>query len=184
MKIGITGGIGSGKSFVCNMLREQGFEVYDCDNAAKRIMRQSADVRQALISLIGHDAYNGTEPNKAQIATFILASEANAAKVNTIVHPAVAKDFKESGVDIMECALLFQSGFDALVDKKVCVTAPLDIRIERIMKRDSITHEKAMEWIGCQMPQEEIAEKSDIVIVNDGIAALRPQVKRITELAD
>lgn len=184
MKIGITGGIGSGKSFICNMLREQGLEVYDCDTAAKRIMRQSTDVRKALISLIGREAYDGTEPNKARIATFILTSESNAAKVNAIVHPAVAKDFQESDIDFMECALLFQSGFDALVDKKVCVTAPLNTRIERIMKRDSIPYEKAMEWIRCQMPQEEIAERSDIVIVNDGISALKPQIDRITALTD
>lgn len=184
MKIGITGGIGSGKSFVCNMLREQGFKVYDCDTAAKRIMRQSADVRLALTSLIGHDAYDGTEPNKARIAAFILSSESNAAMVNAIVHPAVAKDFQESGIDFMECALLFQSGFDALVDKKVCVTAPLETRIERIMKRDSIPYEKAMEWIKCQMPQEEMAERSDVVIINDGIADLKPQIARMMALTD
>ena len=184
MKIGITGGIGSGKSFVCNMLREQGFKVYDCDTAAKRIMRQSAEVRQALTSLIGHDAYEGTVPNKARIAAFILSDGSNAGMVNAIVHPAVAKDFQESGIDFMECALLFQSGFDALVDKKVCVTAPLDTRIERIMKRDSIPYEKAMEWIKCQMPQEEMAERSDVVIINDGIADLKPQTDRIIALAD
>lgn len=181
MKVAITGGIGSGKSFVCSVLRQRGVEVYDCDSAAKRIMRTSACVRQALEELIGSGAYLDDKPNKAAIASYILASEENAGKVNAAVHPAVANDFLQSGIDFMECAILFSSGFNRLVDKVVCVTAPLDVRLDRIMKRDSISRPKAQEWIDCQMPQEEVAAMSDLVVVNDGKVPVGILVDRMME---
>lgn len=181
MKVAITGGIGSGKTYVCSVLRQRGVEVYDCDNAAKRIMRTSVSVRRSLEKLIGISAYQDGKPNKAAIASYILASEDNAKKVNAVVHPAVAADFLESGICFMECAILFSSGFNKLVDKVVCVTAPLDVRLDRIMKRDSISRQKAQEWIDCQMPQEEVAAMSDHVVVNDGNAPVSLLVDRMLE---
>lgn len=181
MKTAITGGIGSGKSYVCRLLSEYGVQVYDCDSAAKRIMRESAEVRRQLTEAIGEGAYNGNEPDKSYIASFILASDENAKLVNSVIHPAVAKDFIASGYDFMECAILYTSGFDKLVDKVVCVTAPLDVRIDRIMKRNGITKEKAQEWIDCQMSQEEVAKRSDYVIQNDGKEELNCQIEKILE---
>lgn len=183
MKVAITGGIGSGKSYVCSLLKERNIDVYDCDNAAKRIMRQSAEVIKALTDLVGADAYlqegGAVRLNKPVIAQFLLASDANAAKINAIVHPAVAQDFKSSGMDFMECALLFQSGFNRLVDKTICVSAPHEVRVQRVMQRDSISQAKALEWIGCQMPQDEMERLSDFVIVNDGKAGLQEQISAI-----
>ena len=179
MKIAITGGIGSGKSYVCRLLEGYGINIYDCDSAAKRLMRTSPVLRQQLSDLIGPDTYD-TEGrlNKAKVAQFLLLSEKNAHAIDAIVHPAVAQDFRESGYEWMECAILFESGFDSLVDKVIAVTAPQEIRIERVTSRDNITREKALEWIHRQWPQNQIIEKSDFEIINDG-RPLKPQIEKI-----
>lgn len=179
LKIAITGGIGSGKSFVCRKLEQQGIKIYDCDSAAKRIMAESSDVKKALIELIGDEAYQEGKLNKPVLAKFILASEKNARSVNGIVHPAVAEDFMKSGYDWMECAILFSSGFDRYVDRVICVTAPRETRLLRIINRDGISREKAEEWIDCQMPQDEVASRSDYIVVNDGFEAVEPQINQI-----
>lgn len=168
MKVAITGGIGSGKSYVCSVLKKHGIDVYDCDDAAKRIMHRDSNVRQGLIELIGKDAYIEDNINRPLISSYILSSVDNAARVNAIVHPAVAEDFIKSGMSIMECAILFSSGFDALVDKVVCVAAPIEVRVERVIKRDGISREKALDWINCQMKQSELIARSDYVVENDG----------------
>lgn len=179
MKIGITGGIGSGKSYVCRRLGERGISVYDCDAAAKRIMRSSPGIRQALTSLIGSNAYEGGTLNKAAVAAFLLASEDNARAIDAIVHPAVADDFVSSGSSWMECAILYESGFDRLVDRVVAVIAPEEVRIARIMQRDGITREKAMEWISRQMPQDDVARRAGYVIINDGTCDVDRQINEI-----
>lgn len=178
-RIAITGGIGSGKSYVCKLLKMRGYDVYDCDSAAKRIMCQSAEVRQKLIKEIGSEAYNGEVPNKARIRSFILSSVENMKIVNSIVHPVVADDFQQSGTNLMECAILFSSGFYKLVDRVVCVSAPLEVKLERIMQRDKISREKAMSWIACQMPQKEMESRSDFIIYNDGNRLLDEQVDKM-----
>lgn len=179
MKIAITGGIGSGKSYVCDIIKSKGIEIYDCDTAAKRLIRTSADIRRRLTQLIGSDTYIDGKLNKAAVATFLLASEANAKAIDAIVHPAVAADFERSGMEAMECAILYESGFDKLVDQVIAVTAPTPLRIERIMRRDSITEAKAREWIARQMDQAEVARRADFTIVNDGIAEVAPQIDYI-----
>lgn len=184
MKIAVTGGIGSGKSYVCKLLKRRGIEVYDCDAAAKQLMRQSPDLRRQLTALIGTDAYEPTPDgqsfrlNKAAVAQFLLASQDNARAIDAIVHPAVAADFTQSGRQWMECAILFESGFDHLVDYTIVVTAPKEIRIERIMKRDDITREKAEEWMNRQWSQDEVRQRAHDEIVNDG-RPLEPQIDRI-----
>ena len=172
IKIGITGGIGSGKSYVCHLLEQRGIEVYDCDAAAKRLIRTSTRLRQQLQELIG-------SLQKADISRFLLASEENQQAVNAIVHPAVFQDFEESGMQWMESAILYESGADRLVDRVVVVTAPEEVRIERVMSRDSISREKALQWIARQWPQEEVRQRADFEIVNDGEADLEKQIERL-----
>ena len=183
MKIGIAGGIGSGKSYVCQRIRQQGFEVYDCDSAAKRLIRTSPEIRQQLTALIGPEVYTDVEGepvlNKAVVAKFLLTSESNAQAIDRIVHPAVFKDFVESGLQWMESALMFESGIYKLVDKVVAVVAPKEIRIRRVMERDHISREKVLEWMNRQMDQEEIIQKSDYVIFNDGEKDIDQQLKNI-----
>lgn len=179
VKVAITGGIGSGKSYVCRLLNKRGINIYDCDDAAKRLMAGSEDIRRRLINILGDDAYIGGKLNKRLLSSYILKSEDNAKKINNVVHPAVAADFLKSDMTWMECAILFSSGFDKLVDKKICVTAPLDVRVRRIMQRDSLSEEKALEWVNMQMPQSEILSKCDFEIVNDGVRDIEVQLNDI-----
>ncbi len=179
-RIAITGGIGSGKSYVCKLLKARGIEVYDCDAGAKHVLATSAEVRRRLTELIGADAYMADgRLNKAVVASFLLASEDNKKAINAIVHPAVMDDFISSGKAWMESAILFESGCDRFVDKVVAVTAPDDVRISRIMMRDNITRAKAQEWIDCQMSQEEIRRRSDFEIINDGRQDVESQIEDI-----
>ena len=181
-RVAITGGIGSGKSFGCRMLAEHGIEIYDCDAAAKRLMRTSSELRARLTGLVSSNLYDGERLNKPVMAQFLLSSDENQRAVNAIVHPAVGEDFLRSGMKWMECAILFESGFDKLVDYKICVVAPLEIRLQRIMQRDGLTRQKAMEWISKQMPQEEVSSKCDFVIVNDGVADLQQQIENLNNI--
>ena len=172
MKIGITGGIGSGKSFVCQRLIARGYEVYDCDSAAKRLMRTSPELQQQMKALVG-------SLEKADIAKFLLESEANAKAIDAIVHPAVFRDFEASGMKWMESAILYESGAYRLVDKVIVVTAPEEIRIQRVMQRDGISREKVLEWMNRQLPQEEVRRRADFEIVNDGEADIDHQITEI-----
>ena len=179
MKIGITGGIGSGKSYVCQRLIARGYEVYDCDSAAKRLMRTSPEIRQQLTALIGPDTYVNDQLNKAAVARFLLVSEENAKAIDTIVHPAVFRDFEASGIKWMESAILYESGAFRLVDKTIVVTAPEEVRIQRVMQRDNISREKVLEWMQRQLPQEEVRRRADYEIVNDGKTDLEKQLNKI-----
>ena len=187
MRTGITGGIGSGKSFVCRLLKERGVSVYDCDSAAKRLMVTSPTLRRQLTKLIGPETYikkkdAGTRKteyllNKPVIARFLMSSPENAKALENIVHPAVIDDYLNSGIEWVESAILFESGLDHYVDRIVVVTAPEALRIARIMERDGITREKAQEWIDHQLPQDYLVRHADRVIVNDEQTPLLPQLE-------
>ena len=181
MKIGITGGIGSGKSYICQRLKTRGIEVYDCDSAAKRLIRTSDSIRRQLTQLIGEDTYIGESLNKVAVARFLLASESNAQAIDHIVHPAVFQDFMDSGMQWMESAILYESGINKLVDRVIVVTAPLEIRIQRVMQRDGITRENVAQWMQRQWSQEEVRKRADYEIVNDGIADIDAQIDIILE---
>lgn len=183
MFIAITGGIGSGKSYVCRLLEEKGIMVYDCDKAAKRLMRTDHQLQRQLSQTVGQDVFPEGQLDKALLSRFIVASEENALAIDEIVHPAVARDFMASGLEWLESAILFESGFYTRVpfDYVVCVTAPLEVRIERVMNRDNLTREKALEWISRQMAQDDKASRSDFIIMNDGTADVMEQIDTILE---
>ncbi len=172
LKIGLAGGIGSGKSYVARLLARHGISVYDCDNAAKRLMR-SEEIQQQLEQLIG------CKPDKQALTRFLLASDDNAKAINAIVHPAVFRDFEESGFLWLESGIMFESGANHYVDRVVVVTAPEEIRIQRIMQRDNISREQAHEWMQRQWPQERVRQMADYEIINDGLADVD---QRITHL--
>lgn len=179
MLTAITGGIGSGKSYVCRILESRGISVYDCDAAAKRLMRTSEKLQQELRQLVGQEVYTSDgQLQKRVLADFLLASEANKLALNDVIHPAVAEDFLSSGMTWLESAILFESGFDRRIrfDRVVCVSAPRDVRIQRIMRRDNISAAKAAEWIDTQMAQEEVERRSHFVIVNDGKSDIEQQI--------
>lgn len=180
MKIGITGGIGSGKSYVCRRLETRGISVYDCDSAAKRLILTSPEIRKGLTALIGPEVYlSDGKLNKKAVTQFLLSSEDNAKAIDAIVHPAVFRDFEQSGLQWMESAILFESGAYKLVDRSVLVSCPDEIRIERVMQRDGISREKVLEWMNRQLSQEEVRRRADFEIINDGIADIDKQLNKI-----
>ncbi len=187
--LGVTGGIGSGKSFVCKMLERHGVPVFYTDDEAKAEMSNNADIHRDLCTLLGSRVLDTCgKPVKAVLSQYICHSTSNAQRVNDIVHPRVktramrwlsSASVRHSPVAAIECALLFEAGFDSLCRKTLTVSAPLQTRIDRICRRDGITPQKAMEWIDLQMPQEEKARLSDYVIYNDGEQDVRLQVNQL-----
>ena len=182
MRIGIAGGIGSGKSYVCERIRQRGFEVYDCDSAAKRLIRTDSDIRQQLTALIGPDTYTPEgQLNKAVVARFLLASDANANAIDAIVHPAVFRDFEASGLQWLESAIMYESGISRLMDRVIVVTAPLEVRIRRVMNRDRISRSQVLAWMSKQYPQEQVVALADFELINDGKADIEQQLNNIIE---
>lgn len=170
--LGITGGIGSGKSYISSLLRERlNVPVYDCDTEAKRLIAEEKDVRQKLTELVGADIYKEGVLQKSILADYLFANQQNAQKVNDIVHPAVRKDIckwaKQQAAEVaaIESAILYESGFDAIVDKVLFIDAPLELRIQRAMKRDGSTRQQIEARINMQQAEEQ-REKADYVINN------------------
>lgn len=181
MKIAITGGIGSGKSYVCRLLEKKGIQVYDCDAAAKRLLANDPQLQTAVSRLVGPEVYVGGILQKPVLAEFLLGDSARRKALNAVVHPAVALDFLKSGNDWLESAIFFDSGFDqrVVIDKVICVSAPESLRVHRVMNRDGIDRDKAMEWIHSQLPQCEVERRSDFIIFNDEQTALIPQLDKL-----
>ena len=171
-KIAICGGIGSGKSTVCQMFAERGVAIYDSDSRAKALMNESEALREALMAEFGAECYEGGELNRSYLAQRVFASAERLEKLNSIVHPAVKDDFlrwaEEQSGDyvILESAILYESGFDALVDKVVAVLAPLPLRVERAMNRDGASREQIELRIKAQMSDDELMARADFAIVN------------------
>lgn len=180
-RFAITGGIGSGKSYVCHLLEARGISVYDCDEAAKRLMRSDESLQMMLQHLVGDDVCQNGIIQKRVLAAFLLENDTHKQAVNDIVHPAVANDFLQSNLQWLESAILFESGFNRRVkfNHVVCVSAPLEMRVRRIMERDFISRESALQWIDRQMSQEEIEKRADFVIMNDGYANLETQIDKM-----
>ena len=185
-KIAVCGGIGSGKSTVCQMFAERGVAVYDSDSRAKSLMSESAALRDALVAEFGEECYEGGMLNRSYLASKVFGSEEQLAKLNSIVHPAVKADFlawaEEQHGDfcILETAILFESGFDAVVDCSVAVLAPTPLRIERAMQRDGATREQIEARIKAQMSDDELMRRADFAIVN---LHLEDVEKDVAELA-
>lgn len=172
IKVAICGGIGSGKSTICRMFAERGVAHYDSDSRAKALMNESVELRAALIAEFGEECYEDGILNRAYLATKVFGSEEQLTKLNSIVHPAVKADFQrwadeqEGDYCIVETAILFESGFDALVDQKVAILAPQPLRIMRAMERDGATKEQIEARIKAQMGDDELMARCDFAIVN------------------
>ena len=184
-RIGITGGIGSGKSVVSRLLRAMNVPVYSSDEEAKRLMQTDAEIRAGLKALVGEELYSsGLGLNKALLASFMFGHAERVAQVNAIVHPRVRDDFRRwAGKQALsvpllgiESAILLEAGFRDEVDAVVMVYAPEDVRIERAIRRDAASRESIVKRIHSQMDDEEKRKQADFVIVNDGETPLIPQV--------
>lgn len=186
LKLGITGGIGSGKSYVCHILEAHGIPVYYCDYEAKRLNVKSPVIREQLIKLIGPQVYKEDQSlNKQELISYLFSSQEHAQKVNAIVHPVVKQDFiawtaqQNSPILAMEAALLFEAGYQDIMDYTLLVTAPQELRIQRIISRDQTTKEQAIKRIKVQSSDEEKKELSDFVILNDGKCDLELEIKHL-----
>ena len=142
-----------------------------------------ASVAMRSTTVIGPDTYDAEtgEFNKAAVARFLLASEANTQAIDAIVHPAVFRDFEASGLDWLESAIMFESGINRLMDIVIAVVAPKELRIQRVIERDHISREKVLEWMSRQYPQREVIQRADFVLVNDGKANIEHQLNKIIE---
>ena len=185
IRLGITGGIGSGKSYVAHLLEEKGFPLYDTDREAKRLTLTHPRIREALSTLLGTEVYqaDGTL-NKPLLASYLFSSPEHAEQINGIIHPCVYEDFQawahrqeEAGAQVvmMESAILFESGFQKAVDYVVMVYAPLELRIKRAMQRDAASEAQIRARISAQMDDEEKKRKADYVLYNEEKTPLETQ---------
>lgn len=185
--LGITGGIGSGKSYVCRTLEQLGIPVFYTDDEAKLEMKENTLIHQQLRQLIGPEAVSQDgRPVKAVLSEYICQGSDHADRINAIVHPQVKlrtqrwiEAHATHRVIAIECALLFESGFEDLCDKTITIAAPLEVRISRVCQRDSISPRQAQQWIDLQMPQEEKVRRSDFTINNDGLSDIAEQINSI-----
>ena len=183
--VGLTGGIGSGKTTVANMFSTLGIPVYIADEESKKLLVTSKVIKRKLINLFGEDTYNGNELNKPFIADKIFNNKTLLQKMNAIVHPKVAQHFKswltkqEGPYVIKESAILFESGAYETCDLILTITAPKKLRIERVMQRDSVSEEKVLNIIKNQWTEEEKIKYSNYVIVNKKIEDTQQKVLEI-----
>lgn len=183
LKIGITGGIGSGKSLVCKIFQILGIPVFEADREAKDIMDSDPETREALGNLLGSRIFdhNG-KINRQQMAGLIFNDKELLQKVNGIIHPAVRRRFNEwhmaqnATYVIQEAAILFESGIYHLMDRNIVVTAPEELRIHRVMERDGVTKEKVLERMKNQWTEDDKVALADYVIRNDESESLIHQV--------
>lgn len=182
--IGISGGIGSGKSYVSSILREKGYTVYDTDSEAKRLIVNEPSIRKAVEDLLGTDVFDGDSYLTQKVAERVFCQPTLLAQLNAIVHPAVSKDIlskaaMRDGILFVESAILFPSHLDAICYKTVWVTAPEEVRIERVIARDHTS--KAHVHARLKAQKEESA-KADLVIINDGEQPVSVLVEQILSL--
>ena len=173
MIIGITGGIGSGKSTIARELAKRGYMVYDCDQEAKRIIAENADVQQEIIDLLGEEAFVGGTYNTAYVAKRVFEDSHLLAALNAIVHPAVGLDIMKRKPDFVESAIIYESGLDILCDRIIVIDAPEEIRIARTIARDY--HGDAspanIDKVRARIKAQNIPT-GDLVINNDGKASI------------
>ena len=188
--IGITGGIGSGKSYVSNLLRLNfDIPVYDCDAEAKRLTSADEEIRRKLIQLVGPEVFDGQELVRKRLADYLFSDPEHASRVNAIIHPAVLEDFGQWSMVNGQCpmvalesAILFESGFNKYVDYVLFVDAPEEIRLKRAMQRDNSSEEKIKARM--QMQQPELHRKQADFIIDNSIAGdirLLEQLKKIVQ---
>lgn len=183
MIVGITGGIGSGKSTVTELFKLFNIPVYIADIESKRLVANSPVIKKELIKLFGEELYPAGILNKKLLAAHIFNDKHKLEAVNAIIHPEVEKDFRywvlhysQESIVIHEAAILFESGFNKLMDKVITVYAPIETRIKRVMKRDKSQRDDVLRRIENQMKDEEKVKLSDFIVVNDGRQSLIEQV--------
>lgn len=189
MKIGVTGGIGSGKSTVCNIFRNLGVPVFDSDQVSRDIVDEDENINSALKATFGKDMFfqDGTMDRK-RLAQLVFNNPPELEKLNAIIHPVVFRKFdefceknKKARYLIKEAAILFETNTHKNLDRIINVYAPKELRIERVLKREETTREKIEKIMRFQYSDEDKNKLSDYIIVNENIDDLLPQVMEIHE---
>ncbi|WP_439185209.1 dephospho-CoA kinase [Carboxylicivirga taeanensis] len=186
IRVGLTGGIGSGKTTVARLLRALGFPVYEADTEAKQLINKDRDIREQIIHLLGKEAYNEQGYNRKYVGSLVFNNEELLQKLNEIVHPAVANHFEqwctekdEFNVVFQEAAVLFENGNYSRFDKTILVVAPEITRIGRVMQRDDMNKQEVVARINNQWQDDEKMKLADFVITCDGQHLVIPQVMNI-----
>lgn len=180
--IGITGGIGSGKSVVSRILQLMGYTVYSSDQRAKEIMVEDQSIISGLKNLFGEAAYTNSNLNRSYIATQLFQDDSKRIAMNNLVHPAVRADFQQwienqkSPILFQESALLFETGNYKSFDGIILVTAPEEVRMQRVKERDQLTDEQVQARFNAQLSEEEKMKLTNHIIYNDGNQLLVPQI--------
>lgn len=186
--VGLTGGIGSGKTTVANFFRELGVPVYIADDAGKRLMLTSEDIKKAVIELFGEKAYPTDAPDRNYIASQVFNDSAKLEALNRIIHPAVAADFQEwlsrqqAPYIIYEAAILFESGGHKKCDFTILVTAPHEEKLKRLQARDNSKIEEIEARMANQWSDEKKLKLADFQIENTDLSLTKSQVKELNEI--
>jgi len=183
--VGLTGGIGSGKTTVAKMFEKLGVPVYYADKEAKRLMKDSKSLKKGIIALLGEKAYGNDDINRSYIAQIVFQDKNKLNELNALVHPIVESDFMkwmgtlESSYAIQENALIFENDKQSAYDAVITVTAPLTARLERVMKRDGVSEKQVFDRIENQLDDEIKIRYADFVVNNIDINKCKDQVLEI-----
>jgi dephospho-CoA kinase len=188
MKIGITGGMGSGKSFVCSIIENLGYPMFNSDKEAKWLMENNASLIAEIKKIVGNNAYTNNKINKEEIRKYIFDSAEKRKKLNEIVHPAVtqhfenwAQQFTSNTLIFNESALLIETGSFKRFDKIILITAPEELKIKRLTQRENITKEEIILRMKSQLSDEEKKNYADHLIENNEKELLLPQIIRVLD---
>ena len=187
IRIGITGGMGAGKSVISEMMRCLNIPIYDADQASKIILNNNKEVKSRLMELLGEDIFAEGILNRQLMAQRIFNDKELLIKTNSIIHPAVFEDFtrwsekQEKEVVGCESAILFESNMTSYFDCIITISAPIELRINRCIIRNNCTRKEVLERIGKQMEESKKIELSDYVIINDNQKALYPHLKSVLD---
>ena len=182
-QVGLTGGIGSGKTLVCNVLEKLGVPVYYADSAARRLMNSNADLINKIVGMFGNEAYKEESINRLYLAEQVFGNPQKLSDLNSVVHPVVREDYnswaisqKDAPYVVEEAAILFESGANRFMDEIVWVYAPDTLRIKRVMERDGVDEKSVRRRMKYQMDDEERKGLADYIIHNDETEMLLPQI--------
>lgn len=184
-KIGITGGIGSGKTYVASVFQSLGIPIFNTDIQAKKIMTSSGKLIKLVKEEFGNDIYKDSDLNKEKLASIVFSNSDKLQKLNSLVHPIVKEELNNwckkqtSPYVIKEAAILFESNSHIGLDAVICVSAPLDLRMKRLLNRDDYSEKEIKKRIENQISQEEKEKLSDYIIVNDEKELLLPKIIKI-----
>lgn len=187
LKVGITGGIGSGKTTVCRVFETLGIPVFYADDAARQLMTTDSELKTAIKDTFGAGAYENGILQRDYLARIVFNNPEQLQRLNALVHPVVIRYGREwmnrqaTAYALKEAALFFESGTHTEMDKMVGVTAPESLRISRILRRDHTTADQIRKRMAMQMDEAEKMQRCDFVIINDDVHPVLPQVLQIHE---